>query len=162
MVKDVLLKDVGNVVRSSGKWPLVIDVSGQASVLLRYIDSNYVNTLSKASMDANKLRRNIPGAIRYGKPLVLDLLEVDMWDEVERDFDVIQKGLLSRLMDKSLMQNEGYLELRRDSDGDDYENSMFDDYRIEKGFKCIVVTSNKFPSEELLESTYPLRVKVQK
>ena len=159
---DVLLKDVGNVVRSSGKWPLVIDVSGQASVFLRYIDSNYVNTLSKASMDANKLRRNIPGAIRYGKPLVLDLLEVDMWGEVERDFELLQKGLLSHLMDKSLMQNEGYLELRRDSDGDDYENSMFDDYRIEKGFKCIVVTSNKYPSDALLESTYALRVKVQK
>lgn len=159
---DVLLKDIGNVVRSSGKWPLVIDVSGQASVFLRYIDSNYVNTLSKANMDANKLRRNILGAIRYGKPLVLDLLEVDMWDEVNRDFDVIQKGLLGRLMDKSLMKNEGYLELRRDSDGDDYETSKFDDYRIEKGFKCIVVTSNKFPAEELLESTYPLRVKVQR
>ena len=70
-------------------------------------------------MDANKIRRNILGAIRYGKPLVLDLLEVDMWDEVERDFDLIQRGLLSRLIDKSLMQNEGYLELRRDSDGDD-------------------------------------------
>ena len=137
-------------------------MSGQASVFLRYIDSNYVNTLSKASMDANKLRRNILGAIRYGKPLVLDLLEVDMWDEVERDFDLIQRGLLSRLIDKSLMQNEGYLELRRDSDGDDYENSMFDDYRIEKGFKCIVVTSNKYPSDALLASTYALRVKVQK
>ena len=113
-------------------------------------------------MDANKIRRNILGAIRYGKPLVLDLLEVDMWDEVVRDFDLIQKGLLSRLMDKSLMQNEGYLELRRDSDGDDYENSMFDDYRIEKGFKCIIVTSNKYASDALLESTYALRVKVQK
>jgi hypothetical protein len=28
-------------IRDSGKWPLVIDVSGQASVFLRYLDTNY-------------------------------------------------------------------------------------------------------------------------
>ena len=60
-----------------------------------------------------------------------------MWDEVERDFDITQKGLLGRLMGKSLMQNEGYLELLRDSDGDDDETSKFDVYRIEKGLNVL-------------------------
>lgn len=33
----MLVKDVGDRVRNSGKWPAVIDVSGQASVFLRYM-----------------------------------------------------------------------------------------------------------------------------
>ncbi len=34
---DVLVRDVGGVVAASGRWPLLIDTSGQASVFLRYM-----------------------------------------------------------------------------------------------------------------------------
>lgn len=54
---DVLVKDVGNKVRDSGKWPLVIDPSNQASVFLRYLDTNYVNACSSKNMEPNRLRR---------------------------------------------------------------------------------------------------------
>jgi hypothetical protein len=33
---DVLVRDVGGKLAATGKWPLVIDTSGQASVFLRY------------------------------------------------------------------------------------------------------------------------------
>ena len=34
---DVLVRDVGNKIKSDGRWPLVIDTSGQAGVFLRYL-----------------------------------------------------------------------------------------------------------------------------
>ena len=34
---DVLVRDVGDKIKSDGRWPLVIDASGQASVFLRYL-----------------------------------------------------------------------------------------------------------------------------
>ncbi len=60
----------------------------------RYLDTNYVNALSRANMEADRLRRSVLGAIRYGKPLVLDLMDVDVWESIQFDFDMIKKGLL--------------------------------------------------------------------
>lgn len=51
----------------SGKWPLVVDVSQQASVFLRYLDSNYVNACSATHMQRDKLRKSLLGAIRCEK-----------------------------------------------------------------------------------------------
>ena len=39
----MLVRDVGNKIRGSGKWPLLIDTSKQATVFLKYLDTNYVN-----------------------------------------------------------------------------------------------------------------------
>ena len=64
-------------------------------------------------MERNCLRRSLLGAIRYGKPLVIDVMDVDMWDEVEAHFDAVEPGLWRRVMDKSLLKNEGYLKLVR-------------------------------------------------
>eukprot|EP00955_Chlamydomonas_euryale_P105735 365661-Chlamydomonas_euryale.AAC.20 len=36
---DVLVRDVGEKIKADGRWPLVIDPSGQASVFLRYLVS---------------------------------------------------------------------------------------------------------------------------
>jgi hypothetical protein len=32
-----LVRDVGDKIKADGRWPLVIDTSGQASVFLRYL-----------------------------------------------------------------------------------------------------------------------------
>ena len=48
-------------------------------VFLRYLDSNYVNACSSQNMERSRLRRSLVGAIRYGKPLVVDVMDVDMW-----------------------------------------------------------------------------------
>ena len=43
---------------------------------------------------------------RFGKPCVIDMMEVDMWHAVERRFDEVMEGLLPSMMDKSIMQEE--------------------------------------------------------
>ena len=158
---DVLIKDVGSKLRDSGKPAFVIDPSSQAQTFLRYIDTNYVNALSRANMDAEKLRRSILGAIRYGKPLVLDLMDVDgVWESIQVDFDCIQKDLLQGLMDRSIVADDAYLKLVRATDGEEYEEAKFSADRIDK-FHFVILTSNKFPSRELMESTYAIRVHVK-
>ena len=39
---DVLVRDVGAKIKADGRWPLVIDTSGQASVFLRYLVNAWV------------------------------------------------------------------------------------------------------------------------
>lgn len=62
---DVLLRDVGNRIKESGKWPLLIDISGQAATFLRYRDTNYMNSLNLSEMEPEKIRLCILGALRY-------------------------------------------------------------------------------------------------
>lgn len=47
------------------RWPLIIDPNGQAATFLRYRDTNYINTLSPAQMEPEKIRMSVLGAVRY-------------------------------------------------------------------------------------------------
>jgi hypothetical protein len=128
-------------------------------VFLRYLDSNYVNACSSANMERNCLRRSLLGAIRYGKPLVIDVMDVDMWDEVEAHFDAIEPGLWRRVMDKSLLKNEGYLKLVRSDDGKEYSQNNFQDERAQR-FMLILSTSSRRPNEDMVDRCYTIRVRI--
>ncbi|XP_074059274.1 IQ motif and ankyrin repeat domain-containing protein 1 isoform X2 [Macrotis lagotis] len=103
---DVLLKDVGDRLKTDGRWPLVIDPSGQASTFLRYQDTNYVDTLNPARMQPDSVRLALLGAIRFGKPLVFDMREIDMFDMVKRQLESIQPGLSQELLSKELLNKD--------------------------------------------------------
>jgi hypothetical protein len=48
----------------------------------------------------------ILGSLRYGKPLVVDMMEVDMYNTISNMFDRLMPGLLKAIVDKSIIQNE--------------------------------------------------------
>ena len=52
-----------------------------------------------------------------------------------------------------------YLSLVKESDGDEYAKTKFNDFRIQN-FKLFLVTKDPFPKETLLEQTYPIRVHI--
>ncbi|XP_059144991.1 IQ motif and ankyrin repeat domain-containing protein 1-like [Physella acuta] len=156
---DVLFRDVGNRLKQSGKWPFIIDLMGQATTFLRYRDTNYICTLRPSDMEINNIRRCLLGAIRYGKPFVLDMMEVDMFDTCVDKFDEVSKGLMASIMDKSILNEEKYSKLIKPTDGPDYEKTKFNDLRI-SNFLFILVTKNPFPSVKLLEAMYVIRVVV--
>ncbi|XP_039220583.1 IQ motif and ankyrin repeat domain-containing protein 1 isoform X6 [Crotalus tigris] len=62
---DVLMKDVGGKMQADGRWPLVIDPSGQAAIFLRYRDTNYLNTATPADMAVEAIRLALLGSLRY-------------------------------------------------------------------------------------------------
>ena len=67
--------------------------------------SETVNACSSKNMEPNRLRRSILGAVRYGKPMVLDFMDVDLLDEALKGFDAVQKGLFWSIMDKVRRRN---------------------------------------------------------
>lgn len=156
---DVLMRDVGNRISESGKWPLIIDPNAQAATFLRYRDTNYINTLSPKDMEPDKVRMSLLGAIRYGKPLVIDMMEVDMFHAVDRRFSEVLEGLMDMIMDKSIMQEENYLKLLKEGDPSEYHKNKFNPLRT-VSFKLYIITKNTLPPEELIERTYPIRVHV--
>lgn len=158
-LEDVLLRDVGNKIKDSGKWPLIIDPNAQVATFLRYRDTNYLNALSPAQMEPDKARMAIIGSIRYGKPLVLDMMEVDMFDTVTTRFDEILDGLMEKIMNKSILEEENYLKLVKKSDGDEYAKTKFNDLRT-KNFRFFIITKNPYPPDDLIERTYVIRMYV--
>ncbi|CAH1774100.1 unnamed protein product [Owenia fusiformis] len=156
---DVLVRDVGNKIKDSGKWPMIIDRTGHATTFLRYQDTNYVNAINPQFMDKDKLRLALLGAIRYGKPFVIDMMELDLWEQIEMRMNDVEAGLLKSILDKSIIQNEKYLSLLRDTDGDDYSRNRFTDLRT-SNFKFVLITKNPYPSKDMIENFYVIRTDV--
>ncbi|XP_077800606.1 IQ motif and ankyrin repeat domain-containing protein 1 isoform X14 [Macaca mulatta] len=156
---DVLMKDVGNRIRADGRWPLVIDPSGQAATFLRYQDTNYVDTVNPEHLKPERLRLALLGALRYGKPLVFDLREVDLFPAVQRQLEVVQPGLAQALLSRGLLEQERYLSLLRPTDGPEYSPTQFQEQRLEH-FRLFFVTKVQWPPAEQLQVLLPVRVQL--
>ncbi|XP_072364011.1 IQ motif and ankyrin repeat domain-containing protein 1-like isoform X2 [Scyliorhinus torazame] len=157
---DVLLKDVGDKIKQDGRWPLIIDRSGQASTFLRYRDTNFYDALNPGHMQPEVLRLGLLGAIRYGKMLVIDMMEVNMFDAVSRIFDQIEAGLMEKLLNKELLQKNRFTSLIRPGDGPEYSRNEFSPIRIEK-FQLILITKLLNLPEELLHIFYPIQIVIK-
>ncbi|XP_074658483.1 IQ motif and ankyrin repeat domain-containing protein 1-like [Tubulanus polymorphus] len=157
----VLLRDVGNVIKDSGKWPLVIDPSGTTATFLRHRYANVLNALEPSEMTADKIRLALLGSIRFGKIFVIDMMGVDMYDACARRFDEIQEGLLGALIDKSLLKNESYISFIKDSDGPEYNPVQFVDPYL-TDFSFVLLTRNPNPPKHLCDRMYgPIRIEMQ-
>ncbi|XP_055981393.1 IQ motif and ankyrin repeat domain-containing protein 1 [Sorex fumeus] len=154
---DVLMKDVGDRIYMDGRWPLVIDPSGQAATFLRYQDTNYVDTVNPDHMRPETIRLALLGALRFGKPLVFDLREVDLFPVVQRQLDAVQPGLAQELLDRALLEQDRYLSLLRAGDGPEYSASQFQEARLGH-FRLFFVTRLRWPPAEQLQVLLPVRV----
>lgn len=166
---DMILRDLSDVIKNSlNKWPLIVDENDQASTFLRYRDTNYVNCLDMSSMESERFRLALVGAIRYGKPFVLDLMQYD--SELLQAVRVVCEqidsgvtggggsGLFEMIFSKDLIRNENYMKYVKVSvDGAEYEAFNFSKMRLDN-FKVIFITSNPYPSNQLLALTMPIRV----
>eukprot|EP00058_Branchiostoma_floridae_P009891 XP_002595379.1 hypothetical protein BRAFLDRAFT_69208 [Branchiostoma floridae] len=156
---DVLMNDTGDKIKESGKWPLVIDESDRVSTFLRYQDTNYLNAKNPGDMEPERIRMAIIGAIRFGKPVVLDMMDTHMFQAAADKFDVVQKGLLESVMTKDILVDQKYTSLVKDTDPDEYtdQSSAFRHGMVD-GFRFILITSMASPSPELMQRMYVIRV----
>ncbi|XP_039267786.2 IQ motif and ankyrin repeat domain-containing protein 1-like [Styela clava] len=154
---EVLMRDVGNRITESGKWPMLIDPTGQATTFLRYRDTNYLCALNPQQMQPDVIRLALLGSIRFGKPMVMDMLEVDMFDTISDIFNEILPNLMQDIMSKEILQEEKYMQLVKPEDGEAYQKSKFQHHRAQK-FIFVLVTKNKFPSDYLIDLTYAIRI----
>ncbi|XP_054564378.1 IQ motif and ankyrin repeat domain-containing protein 1 isoform X1 [Eptesicus fuscus] len=156
---DVLMKDVGDRIRADGRWPLVIDPSGQAATFLRYLDTNYVDTVNPDHLQPERIRLALLGALRYGKPLVFDLREVDLFPAVQRQLEAVQQGLAQELLSRRLLEQDRYLSLLRPTDGPEYGPTQFQESRLEQ-FRLFFVTQVRWPPAEQLQVLLPVQVQL--
>lgn len=156
---EVLMRDVGGKIAADGRWPCLVDRSRQASTFLRYRDTNHLNVCRQADMAPETLRMALLGAIRFGKFLVLDMMDVDLYQPLAAYFDAVQPGLWASIAAgrRTLIGDDKYVSLIRSSDGEQYRAEYFVEARMAH-FAIVFVTTALRPSTELLEQSYSIEI----
>lgn len=147
--REVPFKSVANVLLGDDlkneKCPLVMDPSGNVVTFLKYRDVNLLDASSSALMSPEPIRKALIGSLRYGKPLVVDMGQADLFENCVKQFDAVEAGLMASVLDKSIIQEEKYSKLIRESDGSEYKLYEFREDLL-NGFKFIMVTGCMDPS----------------
>jgi len=118
-LKNVLYDDDGGNIENSGKWPLLIDETGNVGTFLKYGDTIIIDAIGKGALEPEMLRLHLLRAVRYGKALVLDLTEVDsgsMWGIFKDRLEEVEAGLLECVMSKGLTKEDKYQTLIKEGD----------------------------------------------
>ena len=87
--KSIKLKQLATVVfddEAGAKHPILLVETGGtqlASTFLRYRDVNYLNVMNSNEMESERIRKAILGGLRYGKPVVIDMDDVNLLPQIE-------------------------------------------------------------------------------
>eukprot|EP01065_Artemidia_motanka_P017457 TRINITY_DN20933_c0_g1_i2.p2 TRINITY_DN20933_c0_g1~~TRINITY_DN20933_c0_g1_i2.p2 ORF type:complete len:479 (+),score=190.13 TRINITY_DN20933_c0_g1_i2:286-1722(+) len=154
---EVAIVDVGGKIAAEGKWPFVIDYSGQARVFLQYRDTNYLNAVNGRHLEPEMLRKALLGAIRFGKPMVLDFMDVDILERVKEAFSAVEPGLWEKVLTRAIVRSDGFASLIKEEDGPDYKPQNFPSINVEN-FRFMVLCASRLPPDELLQQMYVLRI----
>ncbi|VDI30180.1 Hypothetical predicted protein [Mytilus galloprovincialis] len=140
----VLAPDPGHNWCKSGKWPCLLDPSTTAGTFLRYRDTNFLQAVSPKEMEADRIRKALLGGLRYGKPLVIDLGEIDRFDMITTQINNIQDGLMEKILNKSILQVENFETLVKEEDGDEYKPDKFTGGMADQ-FVFLVIIAGEVP-----------------
>jgi len=162
-LNDVVFKDVHDRLLASGRWPLVIDPSGRASVFFQYSGAHYLRALSVVDMEARNLRAHLLSALKIGVPLVVDFLDLSVGlGALEVLFDRVEPGLLARVLNRSFLKDKAFLSLvdsKSEAERKMFAPFQFTDQTI-AAFRFVVCTAAELPAADLLASMYVLQVRL--
>ncbi|XP_071808053.1 IQ motif and ankyrin repeat domain-containing protein 1-like [Asterias amurensis] len=123
LTQEVLAKTAAY--RETNRWPFVYDVSGNSATFLQYRDCNMIQAMNPDSLSPETIRMALLGGLRYGKPVVVNLGDCDLFDACVKKFDLVQKGLMGDILSKEILKEEKYISLVKESDGSEYDAIRF-------------------------------------
>ena len=98
------------------------------------------------------------GALRFGKPFVLDMLSLDLSENSLNELlETVLPGLLGLLLSKEVLKEEHYSRLIRESDGEEYSLKYWKEKTLEN-FHFIVLTKIPVPPDWCAEKFFMLKV----
>jgi hypothetical protein len=137
---------------------LTVDLGGKALTFLQYRDTNMCCYAHPAEIEPEVMRKLILGALRFGKPFVLDMMSLELDHEALTSlFDAVAPGLLNLLLTKRILKEEHYKALIRERDPDEY-GEMFWSEETTAHFQFLMVSKLPIPPEWCAESFFVLRV----
>lgn len=162
-VADVLMRDVGDLRKADGRWPLVIDPSGKTSTFIQYTGAAVFHFAELQSMDSMQFRRALLKNMMNGGCLFIDLGAFEFpTDVIEEPFSQVEKGLFKKFVDRSVLYS--YLLPRRfrtiisKEISSEFIEGMFLDEPLQK-FVLGFVTSVRDPDFDFAKQFYTISVR---
>ena len=135
-----------SIMRDSDRYTCCVDLSGKAMTFFTYRDVNLVYAYRPDDVEPQSLRKKVMGALRYGKPLVLDYLSMAIDKEaVVELFDAVLPGLFQLIVTKQILQEENWSRLIREGDDPDYALDMWKPRNLEFFHFILVSKLPKLP-----------------
>ncbi|XP_076441158.1 IQ motif and ankyrin repeat domain-containing protein 1-like [Babylonia areolata] len=153
---NVVLNDSKGLIKASGRWPLVIDEAERVGVFLRHRDCNNLHVMDSAEMRPDSIRLALLGAIRYGKPMTINLGENGSIDIVQEFFNEVMPDLMDLVLTKQILEDDRYMKLVRPTDDADYtQNTLF---AVGEGFNFVFLTANPTITEDTMGKVIVFKV----
>ena len=147
-----------SIVRDSDRFTLVLDLGGHAMTFFQYRDVNLAYAYRPDDVEPEKLRKKVMGALRYGKPLVVDFLSIELdRDAIVATFDAVLPGLFKMLLNKQILKEENYSKLIKDGDDPDYALDAWKPRNLEF-FHFILVSKLPKLAEWCMDQFFILKV----
>jgi len=166
-LNNVLLRDLGERIALSSRWPLVIDPENIAQKLIQYSGCSLLNFFYPSDMEPERLRMSLLTMVRAGGVLALDLLSFGTGVALEllaQPFEELRPKLFADLCSRQLLKaasNRGmppFFELvTKEERQDKFRTQVFDEKRTAK-FKFMILTTTELPHQELIEHFDLIRV----
>jgi len=135
-----LADTLDDIRKARKRQALIIDLSSNAQTFLRYRDTNMLMSYKPGDMEAEKVRVATLGAVRFGKPLVIDNGDLLLdWSNMSSWFDAVRPGLWDMLWDGSITTDGNFLKLTKPADGDNFKEDKFTQHCLDH-FQLIIVT----------------------
>lgn len=121
-----------SIARDSDRYTLVLDLGGKATVFFQYRDVNMALVYKPSDAEPDTLRKLLLGALRFGKPFVIDMLSLALDEDMLNELlDPVIPSLLQLLLSKRICEEQHYSKLIRPSDGDEYSPTLWKQRNLE-------------------------------
>lgn len=99
-------------------------------------------TYKPGDLEPSKVRLALLGALRFGKPLVLDNGDLDLnWQQLAGAFDAVLPGLWDMVWGCSINEEDNWLKIVQPSDGENFKEQAFSRHCLD-AFQFILVTKH--------------------
>lgn len=147
-----------SVTQDSDRPVVCLDLGGKVTTYFEYRDCNMHCYARSPELEKERVRKGLLGALRYGKPFVLDMMHLPLEEETIRPiFDDIQAGLFDKVLSKKIYREEHYLSLVVEEDGEEYKKAYWNDATTAH-FAFVILSRQPQAPQWVTESFFVIRV----
>jgi hypothetical protein len=146
------------VTKESDRPVLVADLNGQIGTYLQFRDCNMHCYARPADVEPERIRIGVLGALRFGKPFVLDMMSLELDHEgVKALFDAVFEGLFGLILNKKIMKEQQYQKLFSGKEGEEYGPAYWSEATTAH-YNFILLSKHPLPPEWCQDAFFVIRV----
>lgn len=146
------------VTKESDRPVLVADLNGQIGTYLQFRDCNMHCYARPADVEPERIRIGLLGALRFGKPFVLDMMSLELDHEgVKALFDAVFEGLFGLILNKKIMKEQQYQKLFSGKEGEEYGPAYWSEATTAH-YNFILLSKHPLPPEWCQDAFFVIRV----